>query len=121
MIRRIIGAILLLTGILGVVLSIAGIVFGLGVLSALELGIQDTLSLASDNLGTTREALVLTKTVITETSTGLDSVQQMMIDTGQAVKDASPLLEQVSQIVTQEVPGGLDSVQKEHAEPGGGS
>jgi len=112
MVRRIIGGVLLATGVLGLVLSIAGVVFGGQLVDVIGASLQDTLALASDGLDTTRYTLTQTKTTMAEANKGLDNARKAAVNAGQSLDDLDPLLEQTGQIIAEDVPNSLDSTQE---------
>ncbi len=110
MFRRIIGYILLAVGILGVVLSVVGIIFGSQVIDGVGTATKSTLALASDGLVTTKGALEETKGSVQEVSSTVSNVQSAVLNTSETVNQADAFAKQVIQIVSQDVPKAIDDV-----------
>lgn len=111
MIRRISGIVLLLIGLVGVALAIFGFTQVDKVVDAVALALNDTLGLTSQSLSTVGETLVLAQTTIDDVNDGLDTVEGTAVDLAQTLRETQPLLEQVTQIASNDAPTSIESVQ----------
>jgi len=111
MVRRIIGVLMLVVGIIGVALSLAGIVIGVRVVDQVATGLQGPLSLTSRSLEAVEGGLVQTKTTLENVNRGMDAVVEVAAGTSQLIESTGPLLEQVSRTAGENLPEGIDEVQ----------
>jgi methyl-accepting chemotaxis protein len=111
MFRKLIGALLLLIGVVGVALSIAGIYFSNQIVSAMGSGLDSTLQLTADSLVTVEDTLALAQTTVGDVNAGLDTVGVTADDLAKTLADTRPLLDQVSQVATEEVPDNIEAMQ----------
>ncbi len=110
-IRKITGFVLLLIGLVGVVLAIGAYIVSPNVVDAVVDGLDSTLALTSESLSTVDETLALAQTTITDVNTGLDTVGETAVSLSQTIKDTQPMLDQVTQITSQDAPNSIESVQ----------
>jgi len=111
MFRKMIGVLLLLIGLIGVVLSIAGVYFSNQIVAAMGGGLDSTLKLTADSLATVEDTLTLAQTTVGDVNTGLDTVGVTADDLAKTLADTRPLLDQVSQVATEDVPGNIEAMQ----------
>jgi hypothetical protein len=111
MFRKLIGILLLLIGLLGVALSIAGIYFSDQIVSALGDGLDSTLKLTADSLVTVEDTLALAQTTIGDVNAGLDTVGVTADDLAKTLADTRPLLDQITQVATEDVPDNIEAMQ----------
>lgn len=111
MVRRLIGILMLLIGLLGVALSVAGVVVGRQIVDDVGANLESNLLLTSQSLDTMEESLVLAKTTVSEVSAGLDTMEDTAVQLGQTITETRPLLLQVNQITTEDLPQSVESVQ----------
>jgi len=109
-IRRIIGIVLLVVGVVGVVLAIGLIIFGTQFMGGIGVTVHNTLTLVTDSLNTTKATLELTKSTIQEVTDSLDNVQKTVVDTGESVKQADALFSQALAVTSKDIPDTLDAV-----------
>lgn len=111
MFRRILGVVMLLIGMLGLALSIAGTMYGHRFIDDIGGGLEASLVLTSQNLDTAKEALLLAKTTIGQVNDGLDTVEGAAIDMSQTISDTRPLLNQVAQVASRDLPDSIEAFQ----------
>ena len=108
--RRIIGITLLALGVLGVILSIVGILVGTQLIDGIGVAANDALSLAADGLNTTKGTLEQTKTTVQSVQTGIDDLETAIVTTGETVSQSDALVEQALKITSRDIPDTLDQV-----------
>lgn len=111
MVKRILGIIVLLVGLGGVGLSVAGTVLSWRVVESAGISLDQNLQLLSQTLDNAHNTLTLVKTTIEQTNTGLATVNTTVTHLAQTVNQSRPLLTQVDNIVSKEVPTTLIAVQ----------
>lgn len=109
--RRIIGAIMLLTALAILVVSLLGAIYVGDAIRNLTTGIQSTLALTSDGLATARGSILLAQGTITDVGAALDTAVTTTSNLSTTVLETKPLLENVRTVTTQEVPENLESIQ----------
>jgi len=111
MFRRFIGLIILLaTLIVLVVLIVAAVNFG-PALDVVFKSVDDSLTLTVDTLETVSETLTQTKSALVSINTSLDTAAQTTANLSTTVVDTIPLLEQVSVVVSDQLPQNIENVQ----------
>jgi uncharacterized phage infection (PIP) family protein YhgE len=111
MLRRIIGLIMLLIGILGIVLSVMITRSVRQMMDNIGRGIDETLVRTSETLDTFSETLALTKTTVGQVETSLVTVEETADNLGQTISQTRPLLEQISAVTSEDVPEGIEQFQ----------
>ncbi|HET6447312.1 MAG TPA: hypothetical protein VFI27_22345 [candidate division Zixibacteria bacterium] len=111
MFRKLIGVLLLLVGLLGLAVSVTGVIVGRQAIddlgSAVNRGLERTLS----SLGTASDTLVLTKSTFEHVNTGLDTVGVTADNVAQTLRDTKPMLDSVSSVVASDIPDSLEAIQ----------
>jgi len=111
MFRRLLGIFLLAVGVIGIALSVAGIIVGRQLVDAIGAGIQSNLQLTSQSLETVEETLLLAKTTISDVNSGLETVETTTTDLGRTINETRPLIDQVNQVASSDVPDSIEAVQ----------
>jgi hypothetical protein len=111
MIRRLIAILLLIIGLAGVGLSIAGVVISARVVDAIWGTLDQTLTLTSRSLGTVEETLGLAKTTIADVNVGLNGVEETADSLAKTLADTQPLLAEIATLTSEDVPGSIENVQ----------
>jgi len=106
--KRLIGIILLLSGLAGVILGVVGCNVGGNVIDGVGAGLGDALTQVSNSLNTTKGSLEQTKGTLQEASTALSDAEIAVADASSAINDIS---EQVSVTTSENVVGTLGTVQ----------
>jgi hypothetical protein len=109
--KRILGAILFVVGIIGVVLAFVGIYFGLDAIDQIGSGLNSGLELALDSLATIQDTVTLTKTAVTEAGNSIQTVEKTAADMSTTIGDTGPLVDQMSVVIAQEIPNSVEAIQ----------
>lgn len=111
MFRRIIGIVMLLLGLVGIVISVAGVYFGRQLVDSTFNGLDSTLELTSSSLDTAVSSLDLAKTTIGDVNNGLGTVETAALNIAKTVTDTRPLLDQVTLVVSENAPASVEAAQ----------
>jgi methyl-accepting chemotaxis protein len=109
--RRILGAVMLLVGILGFALSMVAATNAYRLVDNIGGGLETSLVMASQNLDTAKETLFLAKMIIGQVNDGLDTVEEAAIDVSQTISETRPLLNQITQVASHDVPNSVEALQ----------
>ena len=112
MLKRIIGVILIVIGVMGIGVSIAGVQIGGQIVDKIGTGIDSTLGLLLDTMENTHETLAVTRSTIETSADTLQTVQTLTTNLAITVEDTEPLLIRTNEMLTNEVPTSLDGVQE---------
>ena len=112
MFRRISGFVLLLIGLIGVLLSIGGIVYSGRAVDAVVKILDDTLGLTGDSLATVEDTLDLARGTIGDVNASLVTVEETADSLAKTIADTQPLLDEVAQIAGEDAPNSIESVQE---------
>lgn len=111
MFRKISGFVLLVIGLLGVLLSIGGIVYSGQAVDAVVKVLDDTLGLTGDSLSTVEDTLTLARGTIGDVNASLVTVGETADSLAKTIADTQPLLDEVAQIAGEDAPNSIESVQ----------
>ena len=111
MFRRILGLIMVLIGLSGVYVGVIGSRAAGDVVDSVGMGLAVNLDLVSQSLDAVEETLILAKASIADVGTGLDTVETTANDIGTAINETKPLLDQIRDIVSDEVPTSVEAVE----------
>lgn len=111
MFRKIAGLVLLIIGLLGVLLSIGGVVYSGQVVDAVVGVLDDTLGLTGASLSTVEDTLTLARGTISDVNASLVTVGETADSLAKTIADTQPLLDEVAQITGQDAPNSIESVQ----------
>jgi len=109
--KRILGAEMLLVGLLSLAFCVLGAIYGARMIERVGSGLDGSLSLASQSLDTAVESLLLAKMTLGEVNDGLETVETTLVDVSQAMSQTRPLLADLGQVVSQDVPNGIEASQ----------
>lgn len=110
-VRRILGAIMMIVALLIIGLSIFG-AFQVGdALANLSTSIANTLRFTSESLATANETVTLTQDTIREVGVGLDTASDATANLSGAIGDSVPFLDSVNTLITQDLPANLSAIQ----------
>jgi len=109
--RRMLGFVILLIGLLGLALSIAGAIHSRRLIDHAGRELEKSLALTSQSLGTVHETLRLAQTAASQANDGLDTVEHTVIDLSHTISQTRPLLDEVAQVVSQDVPDSLETLE----------
>lgn len=110
-IRKILGLIMLLTGIVILTSAFAGAYLAGDVLAAVGDSITDTLALASQSLDSARATLGLARDSINDVYGGLDTAVGATASAAQTIDGSRPLIDNVATVTTQQVPEAVEGIQ----------
>ncbi len=110
-IRRILGSIMLLTGLAILALSLAGAYYVGDRLGALGAAVRDSLAVAAQSLETARATLAVMDSTIGDLEGSLDTAVQATASASRTIGDSRPLIDNVSTVTTQEVPEAVEGIQ----------
>lgn len=111
MIRRLSGLALLIIGLAGVALSIAGMIYSGRAVDAVGETLTSTLTLTNDSLVTVEDSLVLARGTIDDVNISLVTVGETADSLAKTLEDTGPLLEDVTAVVATEAPQNLEAMQ----------
>lgn len=110
-IRRILGAIMMIVAIAIIVASIYG-AFQVGdAIAGVTTSIDNTLRFTSDSLSTANETVTLTQDTIRQVGTGLNTASTATSNLSGAIGDSVPFLASISTLATQDLPNNLEAIQ----------
>ncbi|RMG89043.1 MAG: hypothetical protein D6706_22025 [Chloroflexi bacterium] len=111
MIRRFLGVVMILIGLLGVVASLAGMVMGRQAVDVVGSALQENLALTSESLDAVLATLTLARETIDDVNQGMETVGNTATDLAQTVRETRPLLDQIGQVIGEDAPGSVEAVQ----------
>jgi methyl-accepting chemotaxis protein len=102
--RRITGYALILASIAGLLFSLAGIIGIWGVQRNLRESLMETLDLLDVTLVTTTQGLTVVNDSLIKASTDVRALSATLQTTGRAISDTNPIIVEVSELVSDELP-----------------
>lgn len=109
--RRILGLIMLLTGLTILAFALVGAYYAGDVIGKAADGVSSSLALAMESLDAAADTLELSRNSIGDAVTGLDTVVQATASASRTLNDSRPLIDNVSAVTTQEVPEAVEGMQ----------
>lgn len=103
---------MLAIGLSGIFLSILGVVSARRLVNALGQTLQANMTLTIESLDTVRETLLLTKSTVAQLEAGLATAEETAANVSAALAETGPLLVEGSQVVTEEVPASIETLQE---------
>jgi methyl-accepting chemotaxis protein len=107
--RRLLGIVMLVIGLAGVVLSIAGANAGRRLIGDMGTTLDSNLQLTVQSLETVNSTLVLTKATVRQLSQSLDTMETTASNVGTSLSDTQPMLEQIAEITSSDLAEGLET------------
>jgi peptidoglycan hydrolase CwlO-like protein len=107
--RRILGILVMIAGILGLVLSIAGLVGVWAAKPAVAQGIENTITTLSTSIDTSKQIMLVTGEALGATVNSVNALQTMLEATASSVQDTQPLLNQITSLMGEKLPGTIQS------------
>lgn len=108
--RRIIGFIMILIGIVGLIIAGAGAYFAGQAIDAIGVGLNSTVDLLGNTVGTTTASLENVKATLNEAGATLTTVSGATQNVATTLFDTQPLLEQMTTMTTATLPNSLDAI-----------
>ncbi len=112
MLKRIISIVMIIVGIGGLAISVGGLTAGLQSIDRISVTLEESLRLTSESLDAISETLQLMKSSTAQVGITIDTVAETATNVSQTISDTSPLLDQVTQVTTQDLPDSVESIQK---------
>lgn len=110
-IRRILGFIMLFTGVTLLALSFAGAYLAGSVINNLAEGLTNSLSLAAQSLDSARSTLNLARDTVNDVYGGLGTAVDATANSSRTIAETRPLLDNTTTVITQEVPEAVEGIQ----------
>lgn len=107
--RRLLGVLVMIAGILGIVISLAGLVFVWLVKPAVAGSIDTTMVTLNDSVATSQKAMEITGQALGATVDSVDALVDMLGATADSVEDTKPVLLQLNSFMGEELPTTLES------------
>jgi predicted PurR-regulated permease PerM len=101
---------MIIVGIVGLIIAGAGAYFAGQAIDAIAVGLNSTVDLLDDTVGTTTASLENVKATLSETNATLSTVSDATRNVATTLFDTQPLLEQVTTMTTDTLPTSLDAV-----------
>ena len=111
MFKRLLGFLMVLIGLSGVWVGWISAETARTAVGSIGASLDANLELLTQSLDTVVDSLVLAKQTVTDVNSGLNTVESTATELSQAIDDTQPLLEQVSDIATNDVPNSIEAVQ----------
>ena len=102
---------MMLIGIALVGLTAAGIFYGRQAIDAAGVSVESSLELVSTSLDTVSDSLLLVKTTINDAAAGMETVEDTAVNLSKTVGDTKPLLDGVSQVISEDAPDSIEALQ----------
>lgn len=112
MFRKISGLVLLIIGLVGVLLSVGGVIYSGRAVDTVVAALKDTLGLTGDSLATVEDTLTLARGTLGDVNASLVTVEITADSLAKTIEDTQPLLEEVAQITGEDAPDSIESVQQ---------
>lgn len=110
--RRILGIVIMITAVLGVAISVVGIVVGRNAMDRIGDRLDAGLTTASDTLTNLEQTLDLSQDIVDQVVASLETLEQTALDAAKAIKDTQPMITSVAGLVTVDVAGAIERVQE---------
>jgi len=112
MFKRFLGLLMLVIAIGGIVLAAFGARLGHQLVDRVAANFDQTLQLTSQSLDTVSETLALAKSSISDVNTVMETAESTADDLAQTLNDSRPLLRQISNVASEQVPDSLETIQE---------
>ena len=109
--RRLLGIIILLTGLVGVGIAVTGALLLPNLVDRVAASLESTLTQTSEGLELVEASLLQAKVTVQDLGTTLGTVETNMTVLGQAVSETRPFLDQVSTVAADELPQSIETLQ----------
>lgn len=111
MIKRILGGLMLVSGLVGIGIAVAAAVLLPRLLDNVVAQLDNNLQLTTGSLETVADSLLLAQETLGDVDTTLVTVEDNLDALGQAVKDSGPLLDQITAVTSEDLPQSIETVQ----------
>jgi len=107
--RRILGILVMIAGILGLVLSLAGLVSVWMVKPTLAGYAETTITTLNDTVSTSQKAMLITGQALGATIDSVNALSDMLGTTAESVENTKPILDQVNNLMSDTLPATFTS------------
>src|SRR5687767_6999502 len=108
--RRTIGKAMIAIGVLGIVVSIAGVIIGNRLVSQVEESVDDSLVLTGDALAAVDDSIALTATTVDTLRTGVGTLTTTLDAVRSSVERTATALDNSTEFLSGSLPESLDAV-----------
>lgn len=108
--RRVMGVVLIIVGLVGLLISGGVAYFGGQLVDSIGVGLNSTLTLVLGTVDTTVQTLRAVEGTVTEAANTINTVKSTTANLSKTLGDSAPLLQQVTTLATETVPGSLEAV-----------
>lgn len=99
----------MIAGILGLLLSIAGLVGVWVAKPTVAQGVENTIATLNTSIDTSKQVMVVTEQALGATVGSVNALQTMLEATAASVQDTQPMLEQITVLLGEKLPGTIQS------------
>jgi uncharacterized protein YukE len=107
--RRILGILVMIAGVLGLVLSLAGLIAVWMVKPTLAGFVDSTLLTVNNSITTSQQAMEITGQALGATVDSVDALSEMLGTTATTLEDTKPVLGQLNTVIGERLPATLES------------
>lgn len=107
--RRILGVLVMCAGVLGLLLSLAGVVFVWMVKPTVASSIDATITTLATSIRTSKKAIEITEQALQATIDSVDALSTMLSATAASVQDTQPMLDQITTFLGVNLPETMES------------
>jgi methyl-accepting chemotaxis protein len=107
--RRILGIMVMIAGILGLLISIAGLVGTWVAKPTIIQGVESTIATLTTTIDTSKQVMTVTEQALGATVSSVSALQSMLEATATSVQDTQPLLDQITLLMGEKLPGTIQS------------
>ncbi|MCP4417620.1 MAG: hypothetical protein GY805_13430 [Chloroflexi bacterium] len=112
MFRRLLGVLILIIALGGIGLAVLGARVGHQLVENVATNLNETLRLTSQNLDIVSESLLFAKSSLTDVNEMLETAETTADDLGQTVSSTQPVLRQISNVTSEQVPDSLEIIEE---------
>lgn len=109
LLRRILGILVMIAGVLGLALSLAGLVGVWTLKPTIASVASNTIVTLNDSIHTSQNAMKVTGDALAATVDSVDALSTMLGATAASVKDTQPVLDQVNSLLGEELPATMEA------------
>jgi chromosome segregation ATPase len=107
--RRLIGTLVMIAGVIGLALSLAGLVGLMVVRPRIAASAESVLTTLSDSMNASQEAMVLTGDALVGAVDSVDALSSTLAATAESVKNTQPVITQVNTMMGEQLPATLEA------------
>ncbi|HNS64627.1 MAG TPA: hypothetical protein PKN11_09375, partial [Anaerolineaceae bacterium] len=103
-VRRTLGVFVMIAGVIGLVLSLAGLVGMFALRPAISRSLDSTLTMLISTVDTSQDVMTITYDALGATIESVDALSVMLDTTATTVADTQPVVSQVNELVGEALP-----------------